>query len=339
MKSEKLKDILKDIRKVKVAVCGDFCLDAYWVIRPGGSEFSAETGLLGEAVEDQYYSLGGASNIVANLAVLNPRRIEVIGVIGNDIFGREMKRQFEDLRINTEYLLIQKKNFSTVVFGKRILEEKEKARIDFGFFNKRSVEIDDILLEGLSHALRSNDVLIFNQQVPGSITNRSFLDKINKLFAENTDKIIISDSRHYGGYINNTYIKTNIGEVIDLFNFRFNEEKKDPKNLRIITEKLYKFSKKPIFVTCGHDGISVFDSEGLYNAPGVNICTDIDTVGAGDTVTSAIALGLGAGKDNRSIIEFANLAAAVSIQKLFKTGSASEDEIIEINKKIYYEHD
>ena len=36
---------LARIGKVKVAVFGDFCLDAYWIIEPGESEISVETGL------------------------------------------------------------------------------------------------------------------------------------------------------------------------------------------------------------------------------------------------------------------------------------------------------
>ena len=95
METELVKNILSGIREVKIVVYGDFCLDAYWMLDARGSEISVETGLQGQAAGRHYYSLGGASNIVANLAALNPGAIQVIGVIGDDVFGREMTRQFE----------------------------------------------------------------------------------------------------------------------------------------------------------------------------------------------------------------------------------------------------
>lgn len=327
MNPEIITNLSKKINNVKVAIYGDFCLDAYWILKPGGSEVSVETGLLAEAVEKQYYSLGGASNIVANLAALKPNRIKVIGVIGDDIFGREIKRQFDGLGIDNRFLVTQKENFSTVTFCKRILDGKEKARIDIGFFNRKSIQTDNILIQGIEDALGSCDVLIFNQQVPGSITNNEFVKRVNRLFIKNNDKKIILDSRHYGKYIKNTFIKTNINEAVKINKYK---EKKD---IRTISEDLYQLYKKPVFITQGSRGISVFDSEGYSCIPGIKVNNNIDTVGAGDTVTSAIALGIAVGEDNKIIIKFANLAAAVAIQKLFKTGTASIDEIIRINKK------
>ncbi|GAF91035.1 unnamed protein product, partial [marine sediment metagenome] len=88
MKKERINEILTHIKNVKIAVYGDFCLDAYWLLDPHGSEVSVETGLQARAVGKHYYSLGGASNVVANLAALEPAAIQVIGAIGDDIFGR-----------------------------------------------------------------------------------------------------------------------------------------------------------------------------------------------------------------------------------------------------------
>ena len=52
-------------------------------------------------VARHYYSLGGASNVVANLAALEPAAIQVIGAIGDDIFGRELRRQLHELKVDT----------------------------------------------------------------------------------------------------------------------------------------------------------------------------------------------------------------------------------------------
>ena len=78
MKIENVKKILENIHNVKAAVYGDFCLDAYWIMNARGSEVSVETGLPAEAVDRHYYTLGGASNIVANVAALEPAYIAAI---------------------------------------------------------------------------------------------------------------------------------------------------------------------------------------------------------------------------------------------------------------------
>jgi bifunctional ADP-heptose synthase (sugar kinase/adenylyltransferase) len=101
MKDINLPEIIEKIKDVKIAVYGDFCLDAYWVMDPAGSEVSVETGLQAEAVASQKYSPGGAGNVVANVAALKPKELKVIGVIGDDIHGRELVRQLEQMNADT----------------------------------------------------------------------------------------------------------------------------------------------------------------------------------------------------------------------------------------------
>jgi bifunctional ADP-heptose synthase (sugar kinase/adenylyltransferase) len=209
MNEQRISEIAARIKDVKVAVYGDFCLDAYWVLDPRGSEVSLETGLQARAVDKHYYSLGGASNVVANLAALEPAAIQVIGVIGDDIFGRELTRQFNELGVDTTRLIIQQEDFDTVVFGKPYLEGSEQPRMDFGFFNKRTEATDRALLDGIGSALETADSMIVNQQVPGSITNESFIDGANALFDEFSDNIVLLDSRHFGHKFRNIYRKTN----------------------------------------------------------------------------------------------------------------------------------
>jgi len=333
MKENRIDEILTRIKNVKIAVYGDFCVDAYWLLDARGSEVSLETGLQARAVGRHYYSLGGASNVVANLAALEPAAIQVIGVVGDDIFGRELRRQFHELDVDTKHLVIQKDNFDTVTFGKPYLEDKEQPRIDFGFFNKRSEQTDRTLLEGINEALRKADTLIVNQQVPGSIINESFIDRANALFKKYADKIVLLDSRHYGHKFENIYRKTNDLEAARLNNV--DVKLGDVLTLADVNEyalNLYKQFNKPVFLTRGPRGIITVDSDGIHEVPGIQLLKKLDIVGAGDTVTSALALCLGAGIPPAEASEFANLAAAVTVQKLFQTGTASGPEILEIGK-------
>jgi len=337
MEIHQIKKILEKIKRVKVAVYGDFCLDAYWFLDPRGGEISAETGLHSQAVKKHYYTLGGASNVVANLAALKPAEIKVIGAIGNDIFGRELIRQFDALGVDHDSLVIQRENFDTVTFSKIILDETEQPRMDFGFFNQRSKLTDDKIIIGLRDALQKSDVLIFNQQVPGSLNNERFIFDTNLLFNQFNKKIVLLDTRHYGDQFKNIYRKTNAVEAARLNGVEANVlDKISFEVTKNHAQKLFLESDKPVFVTRGSKGILVVDNSGSHEIPGIRFNKPIDPVGAGDTVVSALALCLGAGFTPAQAGEFANLAAAVTVQKLFMTGTASGKEMLDLCQEIGY---
>ncbi len=333
MNQQRIREILAKIENVNVAVYGDFCLDAYWILDPRGSEVSEETGLHARAVARHYYSLGGASNVVANLAALKPRTIQVIGVVGNDVFGRELRRQFDELGIDTTHLVIQRENFDTVTFGKPYIEEIEEPRIDFGFFNRRSPATDQALLQGIRHALQTADAMIVNQQVPGSIANGSFIEQANQLFAEFPARTVLLDSRHYGEKFKHICRKTNDREAARLNGVQVGRDEPVPaEDMRKYATSLYRQFNRPVFLTRGPRGILAADAEGIHQVPGIQLLKKLDPVGAGDTVTSALALCLGAGVSPAEAAEFANFAAAVTVQKLFQTGTANGDEILAVAK-------
>jgi bifunctional ADP-heptose synthase (sugar kinase/adenylyltransferase)/phosphoglycolate phosphatase-like HAD superfamily hydrolase len=331
MDQQRIREILAKIETVTVAVYGDFCLDAYWMLDPRGSEVSEETGLHARAVARHYYSLGGASNVVANLAALKPKQIHVIGVIGDDIFGRELRRQFDALGVGTTHLVVQRENFDTVTFGKPYLEDVEEPRIDFGFFNRRSAATDRDLLDGIRHALETADVLIANQQVPGSITDLNFIDEASKLFGASPDKVVLLDSRHYGDRFRHICRKTNDREAARLNGVEVDRDEVLPRqDLRRYARKLFEQFRRPVFLTRGPRGILTVDGSGVHEIPGIQLLKKLDPVGAGDTVTSALALCLGAGVPPAEAAEFANFAAAVTVQKLFQTGTANGEEILAV---------
>jgi rfaE bifunctional protein kinase chain/domain len=331
MMIEKINQLFDRIHEIKILVYGDFCLDAYWMMDPRKSEISVETGLQAESVARHSYSLGGASNVVANLAALKPAQIKVFGVMGDDIYGREMTSQLHALGVDTTGMVRQEDDFSTYVFCKRILEGEEQPRYDFGTYNKRSKESDERLIQNLRNELPESDVVILNQQVPDSITNPEFIDAINRLIGDFDDTPFILDSRHFSEKFENIILKTNEIEAA-----RLNGVDADINAILSVgdvtgfAEKLYQKNNKPVIVSRGNRGILAYDSEGVHMVPGLQFLKKLDTVGAGDTALSALACSLAAGASMSESIYFSNFAAGVTVQKLFQTGTANQDEILSI---------
>ena len=332
-----VKRILEKFKSAKVAVFGDFCIDAYWILDPQGGEVSVETGLTAATVDRHTYSLGGAANIVANVAALEPAYIMAIGVIGNDIFGREMIRLIEQLGADTQGMIVPEHDFDTYTYCKQYIHGEEKPRVDFGFNNTRSIKTDDVLIEYLEKALTTCQVLIFNQQVEGSIPNRRFLKQAAELFKSFPDKIVLFDSRHYSGQLSNVCLKVNQAEVARLNGDRAKTGDIIPLHeTKIHAQKIFNTSQNPVFVTCAENGMLVADSKGLHHIPGIQMMKKIDPVGADDTIISALALSLSADIDAVDAARFSNIAAAVTIQKLFQTGTASGEEICELAEDVDY---
>lgn len=337
MKVEEARDILAKIRKVKVAVYGDFCLDAYWQLDSRGSEVSEETGRKAAAVGAASYSLGGAGNVVANIAALEPESITAIGVVGRDPFGREIVRQLEALRVNTGGMVVQSDDFSTMTYCKQVLDQLETDRLDFGVFNRRTEATDKILLNSLRASFKAADVIVINQQVPCSITNDAFIDAVNELVSEFPKQIVVIDSRHYAEKFKGGCRKMNQKELAGLNGQDFPVgEMMSLHDLKRFCSKLHRQTGRPVFATRSARGIYAYDADGEHEVPGIQVSGRLDPVGAGDTVLSAVACGLGAGIGTARAAAFAGLAAGVTVQKILQTGTASGSEIIAMARDADY---
>jgi len=117
---QEISSILDKLSGASVAVIGDFCLDIYWEIDRSASERSVETGLTTEPVRQQRYSPGGAGNVVMNLLALGVETVYPLGVLGNDPFGRELRRLLEASHVNCIGLVTQDKGWATPTYIKHV---------------------------------------------------------------------------------------------------------------------------------------------------------------------------------------------------------------------------
>lgn len=337
MKSEFLQEVLEKIKSVKIAIIGDFCLDAYWFVDKSKSEISIETGNPTEPVRQQKYSLGGAGNVANNLAALEIREIRAFGVIGNDPFGAKMISILSQTGINTLNMLVQDKDWSTHVYIKPHVGEKEQNRIDFGNFNTLSDKTANKLIQNLGKEANEVDLIIINQQVLSGIHTEYFRQKLVDVITHFTEKIFIADSRNYTDYYKGAYRKMNDAEAV-----RLCEIPKEPgeivsySEVTYAAERLYERYRKPLFITRGSRGSVVTDDKGISEIGGLMILSRIDTVGAGDSYLAGAAAALAAGYSLETAGEMGTFAAGVTVQKLFQTGTASPEEVFRIGSDADY---
>jgi rfaE bifunctional protein kinase chain/domain len=323
-----LSPALGRIPEARVAVFGDFCLDAYWDLDPAQSELSVETGLPVRRVRTQSYSLGGAANVVANLAALGVAEVRVVGLAGGDVFGPLLRRMLADVGADVSGLLDCQADWQTMVFGKPHVAGAEQNRIDFGGFNVPAPQTVEALAEALEAAVRRCTAVVLNQQVPEGTSPVPVVERLNRVVAGHPDCPFLVDSRDRAALYRGCSLKVNAHEAAALCGRpRSLDDPVSRDEARDYARELQRRTGRPAFVTCGADGICVADGRGVERVPGVRVTGPLDPVGAGDAVVAALAAVVGSGGDPRTAARVANLAAAVTVRKLHTTGTASPAEI------------
>ncbi|HLN55282.1 MAG TPA: PfkB family carbohydrate kinase [Bacteroidales bacterium] len=331
MSKDRLLKLLEDISRVKIAVIGDFCLDAYWIIDESTSEISVETGKATHPVSVQRYSPGGAGNVTANLAALGAGEVHAFGVIGTDPFGREMVRALNESGIITENLLCQKKDWHTHTYSKPYIGGNELNRIDFGNFNKLSEQTAGLLVGNLVKKIPGLDLVIINQQVPSGINTEYFRKKLVEVVKSFPEKLFITDSRSFNDYYSGTIRKMNDSEALRLCGKIMKPDEPVPvSDLKAAASELYKRFSKPLFITRGAKGSIIVNENGITEIPGLLILNKTDTVGAGDSYLAGAAAAMAAGYTMEEAASLGTHVAGVTVQKLFQTGTATPAEITAI---------
>lgn len=329
MKKEKLEKILDDISSVRIAVIGDFCLDAYWFINEAMSEISIETNEVTRPVATQRYSLGGAGNVTANLAALGIENVSAFGVIGTDPFGAEMVRIMKETRIRTDNLIIQNESWSTHAYAKPYIEDKELNRVDFGNYNILSNETAHRLIDNLEKEIPEFDIIIINQQVPSGIHTDYFRPLLAGTILKFPQKAFVVDSRNFNDFYNGAIRKMNDTEAMRLCGvIKKPDEVVTHSEIVSAARDLFDRYKKPLFITRGSKGSLTIDDNGISEIPGLMILSKVDTVGAGDSYLAGSASALAAGHSMLDAGTTGTYVAGVTVQKLFQTGTATPEEVL-----------
>jgi len=325
---------LQRMRVRSIAVFGDFCVDAYWALHQGDSEFSIETGLPVKRVCSQRYCLGGAGSVLANLAAMGVGRVCAIGIVGDDFFGEKLRALLKECGAETSDLLTHS-GWQTMVYAKPCFGEREDSRIDFGAFNDLSKELLARLLIALEEKVTESDVVILNQQVPGGLSSPETIQQINAMIARHPRTTFLVDARHHPEKYEGAVLKLNMHEAA-----RFLKEGAEQAAMDVrATEfalRINKVTGKPAFLTRGELGIAVAVDGEVTLIPGLQVIERTDPVGAGDAVVAALAASLAVGSSPFEAATLANFAAMITVRKLQMTGTASAGEILAAAKEPNY---
>ncbi len=317
------------ITRLKVGVIGDFALDLYFNLQTQTGERSLETGLDVHWGHRPRVSLGAAGNVVQNLLALGVEQVWAIGCVGSDLFGREMRHLFEQQGVHTDYLLTASEGWDTCVYTKPMQGQTEANRIDFGNRNTLSNNLFAQLLNALNHLLPQLDVLIINQQFGHPLLTPDRILPLNDLIRQHRSVTYVADLRDSGLLMRGVTLKVNTAELARFLKLA----PPDMPDFNWCIEHGTTLARQIdglVVVTRGDVGIMCVGANEIRAVDGLALPGPLDTVGAGDTVVATLAATLSAGADLLHSLTIANLAAAVTVQKLGQTGTATPSEILQL---------
>jgi bifunctional ADP-heptose synthase (sugar kinase/adenylyltransferase) len=327
-----LNTLLEKLPSCTVGVIGDLFLDRYLEIDASLTEPSIETGLDSFQVVSVRSQPGAAGTVINNLVALGVGKIRVVSVIGDDGEGYELRQALSRMpSVETNWIL-QDRTRRTPTYTKPMLNERGKParelnRLDIK--NRRPVAaglVND-LEKGITEVWDQSDALVVLDQVSEencgviSVRIREFLSKRGE---SHPNKFVLADSRERIGSFSNLRSKPNKAECIVAAKSATLED---------AVRTLAKRAHRPIYCTCGADGIllalpSAQEIE-LHVIPGYPVSGPVDIVGAGDSSSAAIACAIAAGLGEPEAAAFGNLVASITIQQIGTTGTATPQQVRE----------
>jgi rfaE bifunctional protein kinase chain/domain len=326
---EKLEDLIEKIRKVRVVLIGDLCIDVYWRSDMTKSELSRETPHFPLPVVEEWMSPGAGGNVAANIAALKPESVKAVGVTGKDWRGDALAGKFRELGIDASDILVSGKVVTNgyckpLRIGISTLEY-EDPRIDFANYEPLPKEEEGELVRLLRENARDADVLCVSDQFSfGCVTP---LVRKEILSLARKGKKIVVDSRERIGLFKGVTLKPNEVEGLRAVKRRHAALKGTFEDYARTAAMLSEQNDSKVCMTIGPDGCLYAESGTVTHIPAGMVHPPIDICGAGDTFLSAFSCALAAGAEPCEAASFANLAAGVTIRKIGTTGTASPDEI------------
>ncbi|MBN1876615.1 MAG: hypothetical protein JXA33_20485 [Anaerolineae bacterium] len=328
----RLQEILDRCPMLHIGVIGDLGLDAYWYADMTRSFLSRETPRFPRPVTREVYTPGAGANVADNLKALGVGEVTVFSVLGEDWRGALLRQVMEERNINGAHLLSSPQR-STTTFIKPLLQgydsQQEDARLDFENDTPLSLPLETALVDEVTASLPDLHALLIADQLEiNGIITETVRIALNNLATIYPDKVFVVDSRINIGLFSPMVLKPNRYEATAVIYPDRDPRELDRAALAQVGQALSRRTERPVFMTLGAEGALACTSDEMHYLSAGPVQPPLDPVGAGDTFIAALATSLAAGATPWEAGTVANLAAAVTVEKLDQTGTASPEEIL-----------
>lgn len=260
---------------------------------------------------------GGSSSNCAYLLSKWKMNTYFAGAVGNDYYGDVIKKEFEDIGVNTKYLKIDKNSKTAASY---IIANTSKGTRTIMANRPEELNIDDLdpQEEDFTHILVDGYDATF----------------VKKMFQKNPQAIKIIDA---GSLKEDTVELCHLVDYIVCskdFAESYTDVKINPSDVTTLIkayQKLKEDFKAQIVITLESYGSFTYFEDNYYLVPSIKVKA-VDSTGAGDIYHGAFTYFLANGKPLLEIMKLANITGALSVSKIGGRFSIPLlDEVIKTN--------
>lgn len=259
-------------------------------------------------ISKQYKTIGGSAYNAASLLSKWGNEVYFAGVVGNDYYGNEIRKDSELKNINTKYMKTLDSIDTPVSYIISAFKEQSRSIVTVRNENRNNLdmdineEFDIIYMDGYETQL-AKKVIDKNKNAIKIIDAGNASKDVIEL-AKMADYVICS--KDFASYYTSIEIKPN--NMTTLLN-----------SYSILKEKL----DKDVIITLGKAGsFTYFNGYKLIPSIDVNV---VDTTGAGDIYHAAFTYYISNGYNITDSMRRSNIAAALSCETMDKTSVTLED--------------
>lgn len=322
----KLKAALARFRRLRILVVGDLMLDEFIYGRV--SRISPEAPVPVVHVEKETTYPGGAANVARNLAAIGIHA-ELSGGIGQDEAGTKLLGLLRHGKIGTTGIA-RFASYPTIVKTRVLARQQQVVRVDReepGLLTPRN---RSAILQKTLRLLPRCHALVMEDYGKG-LFDQSFVDQLLDAASRHSIPSTVDPNVHNPlDWRGATLVKPNRLEAFGALGLPDSQKPADW--ISVGEELLVNWSCRHLLLTLGEHGMILFQPGQKPHRIPSRAREVYDVSGAGDTVISLLAAGLGAGLSGLISAELANLAAGIVVGKL-GTATVSPAEILEASRR------
>jgi D-beta-D-heptose 7-phosphate kinase / D-beta-D-heptose 1-phosphate adenosyltransferase len=286
-----------------VLIVGDVMLDRYWHGSSHRVSPEAPVPIVNVALEEE--RPGGAGNVAVNIAALGGR-VSLVGVVGNDPAGHQLKARLNAAGIFSELQVSHSK--PTITKLRVMSRHQQLLRMDFE--ETFSPEDSDQLESKIAPVLPHCDILVLSDYAKGTLQDCQALIKQAK--AHGIPVLVDPKGGDFTRYSGASLLTPNIAEFETVVGKCESERDLVNKGLTLINS----LDVAALLVTRGEMGMTLIrPGQQAIHLP-ARAREVYDVTGAGDTVIAVLAAVLASGHSLPEAVVIANMAAGIVVGKL-----------------------
>lgn len=318
--AEDLSKALERVRGARVVVVGDVMLDRF--VHGIVERISPEAPIPIMHVEREDQMLGGAGNVVRNLAGLGARPA-FISVIGDDAAGQQLQKLVGDATGDLGHLLLDRQRVNTIK-ERHVALHQQLLRVDRGSTQPLSPALAYTLVTTVETHLEEARVLVLSDYGKGVLGPATIQALIAAARSRGVAVIVDPKGRDFGRYRGATVVTPNRRELSDASGLPTRSDEEVVAAARLVSRAC---GIEAVLATRSEQGMTLYDSGGARHLE-ARAREVFDVSGAGDTVVAALAAGMAGGLDIYDAAHLANIAAGIVVGKV-GTAVTTPDEIMQ----------